>query len=76
MHSGAVDSAVRGRSGPLLARSRVPCERRFSGARVECASVRLASRRGGGRSIRPHRCAAFAKCYTMMRSNRPCVIVA
>eukprot|EP00974_Lingulodinium_polyedra_P089683 8696222-Lingulodinium_polyedra.AAC.1 len=33
--------------------------------------VRFASRCDGGRSSRPHHCAAFAKCYTMMRSNSP-----
>eukprot|EP00974_Lingulodinium_polyedra_P039428 3780643-Lingulodinium_polyedra.AAC.1 len=37
--------------------------RQFSGTRMECACVRLASRCGGGRLIRPHRCAAFAERY-------------
>eukprot|EP00974_Lingulodinium_polyedra_P040580 3897971-Lingulodinium_polyedra.AAC.1 len=53
------------------ARSRVPCARQFSGARVECARVRFASRCGSGRSTRPHHCAAFAKRYTMTQSNQP-----
>eukprot|EP00974_Lingulodinium_polyedra_P059392 5719938-Lingulodinium_polyedra.AAC.1 len=39
--------------------------------RVERASVRLASRCGGARSIRPRRCAASAQRYTTMWSKRP-----
>eukprot|EP00974_Lingulodinium_polyedra_P072106 6979685-Lingulodinium_polyedra.AAC.1 len=36
-----------------------------------CArGVQFASRCSGRRSIRPHYCVAFAKRYTMMRSNR------
>eukprot|EP00974_Lingulodinium_polyedra_P058321 5618142-Lingulodinium_polyedra.AAC.1 len=35
------------------------------------ASVRSASRCSGGRLIRRHHCAAFAKRYATMRSNRP-----
>eukprot|EP00974_Lingulodinium_polyedra_P106732 10333285-Lingulodinium_polyedra.AAC.1 len=34
-------------------------------------NVRVASRCGGRRSIRPHHCVTVAKRYTMMRSNRP-----
>eukprot|EP00974_Lingulodinium_polyedra_P039465 3785070-Lingulodinium_polyedra.AAC.1 len=39
------------------------------------ANVPLASRCCVGRSIRPPRCATFAKCYATMRSNRPRAIV-
>eukprot|EP00974_Lingulodinium_polyedra_P040089 3847892-Lingulodinium_polyedra.AAC.1 len=38
---------------------------------MERASVRLASRCGGGRSIRLNHYATFAKRYTMMRSPSP-----
>eukprot|EP00974_Lingulodinium_polyedra_P105365 10202289-Lingulodinium_polyedra.AAC.1 len=38
---------------------------------MEHASVRLASRCGGRRSIRPYHCARSLKPCTMMRSNRP-----
>eukprot|EP00974_Lingulodinium_polyedra_P022233 2147540-Lingulodinium_polyedra.AAC.1 len=41
------------------------------GARVERACVRFVSRCGGGRSIRPHQCAALSKRNSMMRSTRP-----
>eukprot|EP00974_Lingulodinium_polyedra_P074968 7264657-Lingulodinium_polyedra.AAC.1 len=37
---------------------------------MECANVRFASRCGRGRAIRPHRCVAFCKRYTTMRSNQ------
>eukprot|EP00974_Lingulodinium_polyedra_P069580 6736274-Lingulodinium_polyedra.AAC.1 len=37
---------------------------------MECASVRFASRCGGGRSIPPHLCVAFFKRYTKMPPNR------
>eukprot|EP00974_Lingulodinium_polyedra_P087694 8502251-Lingulodinium_polyedra.AAC.1 len=33
--------------------------------------MRSASRGGGGRSIRPRRCAAFSKRCAAMRSNQP-----
>eukprot|EP00974_Lingulodinium_polyedra_P132344 11221349-Lingulodinium_polyedra.AAC.1 len=49
LHANAVESPVRRSSGSLVARSRVPRARQFSGARVECASVRLASRAADGR---------------------------
>eukprot|EP00974_Lingulodinium_polyedra_P025098 2427550-Lingulodinium_polyedra.AAC.1 len=55
LHNDAVESIVRRHGGSLITRSRVPCARQKFGARVECASVR----RGRGRSIRAHRCAAF-----------------
>eukprot|EP00974_Lingulodinium_polyedra_P110000 10640383-Lingulodinium_polyedra.AAC.1 len=45
----------------------------FFGSRVECASVRFASRRGGETSIRPHRCAALG---ARMRSNRRFAVAA
>eukprot|EP00974_Lingulodinium_polyedra_P087482 8479623-Lingulodinium_polyedra.AAC.1 len=38
---------------------------------MESASVRFASRCGGGRSTRLHHCATFAKRCTTTRSNRP-----
>eukprot|EP00974_Lingulodinium_polyedra_P056039 5389198-Lingulodinium_polyedra.AAC.1 len=34
---------------------------------MDCASVRFASRLGGGRSVRPHRCASSLKCRTTTR---------
>eukprot|EP00974_Lingulodinium_polyedra_P028589 2753825-Lingulodinium_polyedra.AAC.1 len=37
-----------------------------TGALMECANVRFASRYGRGRSIRPHRCVAFCKRCTKM----------
>eukprot|EP00974_Lingulodinium_polyedra_P102850 9957366-Lingulodinium_polyedra.AAC.1 len=37
---------------------------------MECARVRFTSRRGGGRSIRPHHCARFLKPCAMLRSKR------
>eukprot|EP00974_Lingulodinium_polyedra_P108613 10512790-Lingulodinium_polyedra.AAC.1 len=43
-HSDAVESAVRCRSGSQIARLRTPCARQAIGARVECASGRLARR--------------------------------
>eukprot|EP00974_Lingulodinium_polyedra_P003459 326244-Lingulodinium_polyedra.AAC.1 len=55
----AVESTVRRGSGLQIARSRVPCARQFSAAGMECVSVQLASRCGGGRLIRPRRCVAF-----------------
>eukprot|EP00974_Lingulodinium_polyedra_P114348 11071342-Lingulodinium_polyedra.AAC.1 len=57
LHNYAVAIALRRRNGSLIARSRTPRARQFSGARMERANVRLTSRCGGGRSIRPHRCA-------------------
>eukprot|EP00974_Lingulodinium_polyedra_P064013 6182919-Lingulodinium_polyedra.AAC.1 len=36
---------------------------------MECARVRFASHRGGGRWVRAHFCVAFFKLYTQMRSN-------
>eukprot|EP00974_Lingulodinium_polyedra_P010987 1057614-Lingulodinium_polyedra.AAC.1 len=41
--------------------------RQTTGARVECASVRFASRCNGGRSIRPHGCVAFQQRCAAMR---------
>eukprot|EP00974_Lingulodinium_polyedra_P049107 4720507-Lingulodinium_polyedra.AAC.1 len=38
---------------------------------MERASVRFASRCGGGRSFQPHLCITFNNRYTMMRSSRP-----
>eukprot|EP00974_Lingulodinium_polyedra_P088216 8553225-Lingulodinium_polyedra.AAC.1 len=38
---------------------------------MERANVLCASRRANVRSTRPHHHATFAKCCTMMRSNRP-----
>eukprot|EP00974_Lingulodinium_polyedra_P056370 5420847-Lingulodinium_polyedra.AAC.1 len=38
---------------------------------MECASMRLTSRCGGGLSTRPHHRATFCKRRPMMRSNRP-----
>eukprot|EP00974_Lingulodinium_polyedra_P090425 8769252-Lingulodinium_polyedra.AAC.1 len=71
MHKAAVESTVRRRSGSQIARSRVPCARQFSGARMERASVRFASRCGRVRLVRLHLCIAFCKRCATRRSNRP-----
>eukprot|EP00974_Lingulodinium_polyedra_P127064 11200713-Lingulodinium_polyedra.AAC.1 len=44
LRNDAVESVVRRRTGTQIARSRTPCARQKTGARVECASVQLASR--------------------------------
>eukprot|EP00974_Lingulodinium_polyedra_P129272 11209443-Lingulodinium_polyedra.AAC.1 len=48
LHNDAVESTLRGRNGLQIARSRTPRARHFSGARMEYASVRFASRCSGG----------------------------
>eukprot|EP00974_Lingulodinium_polyedra_P044088 4231352-Lingulodinium_polyedra.AAC.1 len=46
--------------------ARAPHARTACLARVKLAGVRFASRRGNERSLRPHRCATFAKrCKTL-----------
>eukprot|EP00974_Lingulodinium_polyedra_P033365 3206960-Lingulodinium_polyedra.AAC.1 len=47
-----------------------PCEHQFLAFAWCLRRARLASRCGGGRSIRPHLCATFDKRCTKMRSNR------
>eukprot|EP00974_Lingulodinium_polyedra_P106642 10323809-Lingulodinium_polyedra.AAC.1 len=37
---------------------------------MQSASLRFASRRGGGRSIRSHRCTTFVKRCATLRSSR------
>eukprot|EP00974_Lingulodinium_polyedra_P082981 8036876-Lingulodinium_polyedra.AAC.1 len=59
------------RNGSQTARSHAPRAHHFRGARVEYANVRHAKRCNNGRSIRPHRCAAFAQRCIMTRSTRP-----
>eukprot|EP00974_Lingulodinium_polyedra_P084672 8196567-Lingulodinium_polyedra.AAC.1 len=47
LRNDAIESTLRSRSGAPTARSRVPRARQISGARVESASMRFASRCGG-----------------------------
>eukprot|EP00974_Lingulodinium_polyedra_P058179 5604263-Lingulodinium_polyedra.AAC.1 len=59
LHNDVVESTVRRHNGSHIARLRTPRARQFSGARMESASVRFASRCDDGQAILPHHCATF-----------------